>query len=47
MRKRKLLVTLGIMALSLIANASEEYQITKKPMEASILAIQNLSLIHI
>lgn len=41
MRKRKLLVTLGIMALSLIANANEEYQIIKKPMEASILAIQN------
>ena len=41
MKKRKLLATLGVLALSLIANASQEYQITKKPTEVSILAILN------
>lgn len=41
MGKRTLLTTLGILALSLVANASQEYQITEKPTEVSILAIQN------
>lgn len=42
MKRKKILATIfGVMACATIINAQQEYQITKKPTEVTILAIQN------